>query len=180
MPCCAAWCQPPHGWFHQTLGWHYFVCDLRLTWFFAPEPWRPHAPISTVHIDPSIGKHWKWRWNLNSITNQASSSRDWTTNRWRFHAQQNYNCGQHSFGAKNKKSRANENASQSFNEILLSVKREHDEIIVVSDTYEDSSLKNSTREVRGHGRAAVQYQINDTTRIKHISVRLCVDSPKVR
>jgi len=55
-----------------------------------------------------------------------------------------------------------------FNDSLMSLTRDYDEIILVFDTYRDDSLKSTTRDKRRQGRASIQYQVTDDTNIKHI------------
>ena len=61
--------------------------------------------------------------------------------------------------------------SVNFNEILMSLTRNYDEIILVFDTYIVDSLKCNTRERRRIGNDPVQYQVNDETRIQHITMK---------
>ena len=49
--------------------------------------------------------------------------------------------------------------------------RDFDEIVVVLDTYKDDSLKNTTREKRQQGRAPVQYEVSDDTKLRHIPMK---------
>lgn len=58
--------------------------------------------------------------------------------------------------------------SRCFNDRLVSLTTEYDEIILVFDTYHSDSLKNKTREKRQQGKAPIQYQIRDDTNIKHV------------
>src|SRR6218665_450225 len=58
--------------------------------------------------------------------------------------------------------------SECFNNRLMSLTRDYDEIILVLDTYRDYSLKSATRDKRRQGRAPIQYQVRDDTNIKHI------------
>ena len=62
--------------------------------------------------------------------------------------------------------------SHSFNELLLSMTRGYDEIMLVFDTYcKDVSLKcYATREVRLQRQRPVQDEIHDETGIKHITM----------
>ena len=61
--------------------------------------------------------------------------------------------------------------SHNFNELLLSMTREYDEIMPAFDTYcKDVSLKYATREVRLQGQRPVLYEIHDETGIEHITV----------
>ena len=57
--------------------------------------------------------------------------------------------------------------SECFNDRLMSLTRDYDEIILVFDTYRDDSLKSTTRDKRRQGRAPIQYQVTDDTNIKH-------------
>ena len=61
--------------------------------------------------------------------------------------------------------------SHRFNELLFSISWEYDAIILVFDTYKDVSLKYATRETRLQGQRPVQYQIQEETRIKHITMK---------
>ncbi|KAK5903111.1 hypothetical protein CgunFtcFv8_006920 [Champsocephalus gunnari] len=54
-----------------------------------------------------------------------------------------------------------------FNDRLMSLSRDYDEIILVFDTYRTDSLKSATRDKRRQGKA-IQYQVRDDTNIKHI------------
>ncbi|KAK5919141.1 hypothetical protein CgunFtcFv8_023060 [Champsocephalus gunnari] len=54
-----------------------------------------------------------------------------------------------------------------FNDRLMSLIRDYDEIILVFDTYRTDSLKSATRDKRRQGKA-IQYQVRDDTNIKHI------------
>ena len=55
-----------------------------------------------------------------------------------------------------------------FNDRLMSLTHDYDEIVLVFDTYRADSLKSATREKRRHGKSPVQYQVRDDTNIKHI------------
>ena len=55
-----------------------------------------------------------------------------------------------------------------FNDNLMTLTAEFDEIILVFDTYKSDSLKQKSRVRRRQGNDPVQYQIMDDTRIKHI------------
>ena len=57
---------------------------------------------------------------------------------------------------------------QQFNDRLLVLTANFDEVILVFDTYKADSLKQKTREKRQQGKDPIQYQINDNTNIKHI------------
>ena len=62
--------------------------------------------------------------------------------------------------------------SHCFNDLLLSMTIEYDEIIIlVFDTYKDVSLKYATREAWLQGQNPVQYHIHDEPRIKHITMK---------
>ncbi|KAJ4946949.1 hypothetical protein JOQ06_008992, partial [Pogonophryne albipinna] len=54
-----------------------------------------------------------------------------------------------------------------FNDRLMSLTRDYDDIILVFDTYRTDSLKSATRDKRRQGKA-IQYQVRDDTNIKHI------------
>ena len=59
--------------------------------------------------------------------------------------------------------------SQHFNDRLLTLTVDFDEVILVFDTYKADSLKQKTREKRRQqGKDPIQYQIADDTSIKHI------------
>ena len=70
--------------------------------------------------------------------------------------------------------------SHCFNDLLLSMTREYDEIILVIDTYKDVSLKYATREARLQGQSPVQYHIHDETRIKHITMNRVLSHDKTK
>ena len=70
--------------------------------------------------------------------------------------------------------------SHCFNDLLLSMTREYDEIILVFDTYKDVSLKYATREARLQGQSPVQYHIHDETRIKHITMKRFLSHDKTK
>ena len=57
-----------------------------------------------------------------------------------------------------------------FNDRLMNLTRHFDEVIVVFDTYKADSLKNRTREKRRKGKDPVQYQVQDETSIRHITM----------
>ena len=57
--------------------------------------------------------------------------------------------------------------SQHFNDRLLTLTEDFDEVILVFDTYKAKSLKQKTREKRRQGKDPIQYQIADDTSIKH-------------
>src|SRR6218665_3290720 len=58
--------------------------------------------------------------------------------------------------------------SECFNNRLMSLTRDYNEIIIVFDTYRDYYLKSATRDKRRQGRAPIQYQVRNDTNIKHI------------
>lgn len=55
-----------------------------------------------------------------------------------------------------------------FNDRLMSLTQDYDEIVLVFDTYRADSLKSATGEKRRYGTALVQYQVRDDSNIKHI------------
>jgi len=56
--------------------------------------------------------------------------------------------------------------SQHFNDRLLTLTEDFDEVILVFDIYKAESLKHKTREKRRQGKDPIQYQIADDTSIK--------------
>src|SRR6218665_3292932 len=70
--------------------------------------------------------------------------------------------------------------SECFNNRLMSLTRDYDEIILVFDTYIDYSLKSATRDKRRQGRAPIQYQVRDDTNIKHIPTNRFLSHDKTR
>jgi len=70
--------------------------------------------------------------------------------------------------------------SECFNDRLMSLTRDYDEIILVFDTYRDDSLKSATRDKRRQGRASVQYQVRDDTTIKHIPMSRFLSHDKTK
>ncbi|KAL7382044.1 hypothetical protein ABVT39_015833 [Epinephelus coioides] len=60
---------------------------------------------------------------------------------------------------------------QHFNDRLLMLTADFDEVILVFDTYKADSLKQKTREKRQQGKDPIQCQIDDKTNIKHIPMR---------
>ena len=58
-----------------------------------------------------------------------------------------------------------------FNDRLMQIRQDYDEIILVFDTYRADSLKSATRDKRRQGKASIQYQVRDDTNIKHIPMR---------
>ncbi|KAF3839350.1 hypothetical protein F7725_018067 [Dissostichus mawsoni] len=63
-----------------------------------------------------------------------------------------------------------------FNDRLMSLTRDYDEIILVFDTYRTDSLKSATRDKRRQGKA-IQYQVRDDTNIKHIPLSRSPKTP---
>ena len=63
-----------------------------------------------------------------------------------------------------------------FNDRLMNLTRHYDEVIVVFDTHRADSLKNRTRQKRRKGEDPMQYQVRDTTSIRHITLRQKVRS----
>ena len=57
---------------------------------------------------------------------------------------------------------------QHFNDRLLVLTADFDEVILVFDTNKADSVKQKTREKRRQGKHPIQYQIADNTNIKHI------------
>jgi len=70
--------------------------------------------------------------------------------------------------------------SECFNDRLMSLTRDYDEIILVFDTYRDDSLKNATRDKRRQGRAPIQYQVRDDTNMKHIPMSKFLSHDKTK
>jgi len=70
--------------------------------------------------------------------------------------------------------------SECFNDRLMFLTPDDDEIILVFDTYEDDSLKSATRDKRKQGRASVQYQVRDETTIKHIPMSRFLSHDKTK
>jgi hypothetical protein len=61
-----------------------------------------------------------------------------------------------------------EDLSKYFNDKLISLTRDYDEVIVVFDTYKSDSLKNTTWKKRRKDREPIRYQVLDDTSIKHV------------
>ncbi len=70
--------------------------------------------------------------------------------------------------------------SECFNERLMSLTRDCDDIILVFDTYRDDSLKTVTRDKRRQGRTPIQYQVRDDTNIKHIPMNRFLSHDKTK
>ena len=70
--------------------------------------------------------------------------------------------------------------SECFNDRLMSLTRDYDEIILVFDTCWDESLKSATRDKRRQGRAPIQYQVRDDTNIKHIPMSRFLSHDKTK
>ena len=58
-----------------------------------------------------------------------------------------------------------------YNEGLMDITRDYDEVIVVFDTYKYDSLKSKTMERRQKEKSTVQYQVKDGTKIHHITLQ---------
>ena len=69
--------------------------------------------------------------------------------------------------------------SHSFNDLLLPMTREYDEIILVLDTYKYLKYA-TTRAARLLGQRPMQYQIHDETRIKHITMKRHLSHDKTK
>ena len=67
--------------------------------------------------------------------------------------------------------------SECFNDRLMSLTRDYDEIILVFDTHRDDSLKSA--KIR-QGRAPIQYQVQDDTNIKHIPMSRFLSHDKTK
>src|SRR6218665_411030 len=72
------------------------------------------------------------------------------------------------------------NLSECFNNRLMSLTRDYDEIILVFDTYRDYSLKSATRDKRRHRRAPIQYQVRDDTNMKHTQMNRFLSHDKMK
>jgi len=70
--------------------------------------------------------------------------------------------------------------SEYFNDRLMSLTRNYDEIILVFDTYRQDSLKSATRDKRRQGRAPIQYQVRDDTNIRHIPMNRFLSHDKTK
>ena len=70
--------------------------------------------------------------------------------------------------------------SECFNDRLMSLTRDYDEIILVFDTFRVDSLKNATRDKRRQGRAQIRYQVRDDTNIKHIPMSKFLSHDKTK
>ena len=70
--------------------------------------------------------------------------------------------------------------SECFNDRLMSLTQDYDEIILVFDTYRDRSLKSATRNKRRQGGAPIQYQVRDDTNIKHIPMNRFLSHDKTK
>ena len=69
---------------------------------------------------------------------------------------------------------------QHFNDRLLTLTANFDEIILVFDTYKADSLKQKTREKRRQSKDPIQYQISDNTSIKHIPMGRLLSHEKTK
>ena len=70
--------------------------------------------------------------------------------------------------------------SECFNDRLMFLTRDCDEIILVFETYRDDSLKSATRNKRRLGVAPIQYQVRDDTNIKHIPMSKFLSHDKMK
>ena len=70
--------------------------------------------------------------------------------------------------------------SECFNDRLMSLTRDYDEIILAFDTYRDDSLKSAARDKRRQGKAPIQYQVRDDTNIKHIPLSRFLSHDKTK
>src|SRR6267154_1371996 len=70
--------------------------------------------------------------------------------------------------------------SDCFNNRLISLTGDYDEIILVFDTYREDSLKCATRDKRRQGKAPIQYQIRHDTSIKHIPMNRFLSHVKTK
>ena len=67
-----------------------------------------------------------------------------------------------------------------FNNRLMQLTRNYDEIILVFDTYRADCLKSATRDKRSQGQASIQYQVRDDTNIKHIPLSRFLSHDKTK
>ena len=67
-----------------------------------------------------------------------------------------------------------------FNDRLMKMTQDYDEIILVFDTYRADSLKSATRDKRRQGKASIQYQVRDDTNIKHIPMSRFLSHDKTK
>ncbi|KAE8278585.1 hypothetical protein D5F01_LYC23497 [Larimichthys crocea] len=67
-----------------------------------------------------------------------------------------------------------------FNDRLMQLTRDYDEVILVFDTYRADSLKNVTRNKRRQGKSSIQYQVRDDTNIKHIPLSRFLSHDKTK
>ncbi len=70
--------------------------------------------------------------------------------------------------------------SDCFNNRLISLTGDYDEMILVFDTYREDSLKGATRDKRRQGKAPIQYQVRDDTNIKHIPMNRFLSHDKIK
>src|SRR6218665_2988861 len=70
--------------------------------------------------------------------------------------------------------------SECFNNRLMSLTRDYDEIILVFDTYQNYSLKSAARDKITQGRAPIQYQVRGDTNIKHIPMNRFLSHDKTK
>lgn len=67
-----------------------------------------------------------------------------------------------------------------FNDRLMQLTQDYDEIILVFDTYRADSLKSATRDKWRQGKASIQYQVRDHTNIKHIPMSRFLSHDKTK
>lgn len=67
-----------------------------------------------------------------------------------------------------------------FNDRLMQLTRDYDEIILVFDTYRADSLKSATRDKQRQGKASIQYQVRVDTSIKHIPMSRFLSHDKTK
>ena len=67
-----------------------------------------------------------------------------------------------------------------FNDRLMQMTQDYDEIILVFDTYRADSLKSATRDKQRQGKASIQYQVRDDTNIKHIPMSRFLSHDKTK
>ena len=71
-------------------------------------------------------------------------------------------------------------STHSFNELLLSMAGEYDEIILVFDTYKNVSLRYETREARLQGQCPVRCLVHGEKYIKHITMKRFLSHDKAK
>ena len=65
-----------------------------------------------------------------------------------------------------------------FNDRLMQMTQDYDDIILVFDTYKADSLK--TRDKQRRGKASIQYQVRDDTNIRHIPMNRFLSDGKTK